>query len=1154
MNMRYFFWGLFACVAIGFFLVVSSASGDGKETPAVSEESYSALMDNEVLDLQDLAEGAEIQRRMFNRITPSGFSWFQPMFPSVAPFDAKYFDESFLDGLLGEDTNSVAVYPLSLVLDPKTRETLVYNAEGTLIATVPADGRYRTWPEDADPARVTLKLELLPAEDAEQYLYTEDRIAETLTKYASKSAKTPGAGGVVMLNMMVGNTNFGILNFQRLTNGNMQLTVTNGTDVAEVYSYTVWHTSTVTTNPWEDEYGVTNIGTNTLWAPTSQTFNGLANIWDCRETNLVLSGGVGIWEDSDIPTNARVRFYGAAERADADHDGLTDGAELFVYHTSPTNRDTDGDGWSDAEELAEETDPLDRFSATRLAKGVVINEVLYNPDGNDDDKEWIELYSASRYPVELSGFSIQVASNDFYDAYVIPTNTWIQPGHCLLLGGTNVANRDLTVSLAIPNCFTNEPTGAVRLVAEVSTNTFVADTLMYGGNPSVFNENGLDTTGWLSTNVPWASASNSVVRWFAGLDSDRRQDWTWATTPTPTSSTNSLDSDGDGLTDQQELTGSENPFSEPTNQHNTDSDGDGLEDYAECETYGTDPNTWATDGDLFPFPPTNNYAVSNWWGSDSYELANGWDPLIYDENTNGIPDSWEMAFPGTNLYADADGDGISNYDELEQNSDPFSTNSVSPEPYVVVYQSSKPGWVNNGLVDVGLNGWVKIYFSGLKTNTCLGVWVKECSTQEEFKVEWIDATLNGSVWLNENREVVTSASAEANSHPYLLIQDLGLHPDFTATLGGEYTNAILTIELSNAWEADAVCNRIPNPKQTTRNRLFVATEDSDQAEIVVRASIQPTGFEDSFLCSIFDGSTHLTSETFSATCEVGMNFTPTGPANTYPIKVGIDGNGNGMLEPPEVCATMTNLSVTAFTSDQYADERDALESDAGWADFFGYNVGATLLYRLLNLPDRPCPFDTNTSININCFTQSNLTHNAGETFDSGGDGALDEHIWGASGEPSYEIANSVEARDAVNVILDAHSAEITGYFSSHPTNTACSTNWSHFNMATNFGETNYLPKLEYDLHVAFGHATFSEFNVFLVVEKDGLGNLSISSLTLSGNLVDLYDFNYEEGGRNSQGATLQVGWDSSMPSRDAGNIFFDRSYFQDSFSTWEYSF
>ena len=56
-------------------------------------------------------------------------------------------------------------------------QTLVYNADGKLIANLPADRVSRVWPEDADPARVTLQLDLLPTEAVEPYLYVEDRIA-----------------------------------------------------------------------------------------------------------------------------------------------------------------------------------------------------------------------------------------------------------------------------------------------------------------------------------------------------------------------------------------------------------------------------------------------------------------------------------------------------------------------------------------------------------------------------------------------------------------------------------------------------------------------------------------------------------------------------------------------------------------------------------------------------------------------------------------------------------------------------------------------------------------------------------------------------------------------------------------------------------------
>ena len=780
-----------AALDVVICLVALASAASRTERPApVDAEQYADFMGNEVLDIQDLAEGAEVQRRMFNRITPPGLSWTQPMFPPVAPFDAQYFDEQFLEGLLGEDKNSVAIYPLSLIQDPKTRETLIYNAEGELIAAIPADRGSREWPADADPSRVILQLDLLPAEDVEPYLYTERRIEESLARYnASRSAKS---GGAATRGLEAGE--FGFVDMQILSNGNVQLTVTNGADVVEVFAYTVWHTSSVVVVTWTNEQSNVVTDTNTVWHQVSPAFNGLESAWECLTTNLVLTNGVGIYEDANISSNARIRFYAVANRQDTDGDGLTDGAEIFVHHTNPGNPDTDGDGWSDAEELAAGTEPLDRFSATKLARDVVLNEVLYNATGPDLGYEWIELYCAGRYPVNLGNFVIQVADTAYSNAYVFPSNTWIEPGRFLLLGGSNVPNRDLEVNFRMPNRFTNDPTAAVRIVAETGTNTVVVDCLMYGGSASNFNPYGLDTTGWISSHALSAGAGRSLYRRFNGHDTDQVWDWWYTENPTPNPFADISDSDGDGLTDQEELTGSRNPYGEPTNPHNADSDGDGLSDYAECITHGTNPNTWATDGDIYPWPPPSG-AVSDWWGSDSYEIANGWNPLVFDENTNGIPDSWEMAFPGTSLYEHADNDGIPNYDELMQNSDPHDPDSHTAQPYVIRYESSMPGWVNDGMTDIGLEGWVKTYFEGLKTDMDLCVWVKEGRTQEQFRVEWRGATQKGIHWFNDYREVVTGASAGTNTRPYLLVQDLGQRPDFTSMLGGEYKIGILKIDM-----------------------------------------------------------------------------------------------------------------------------------------------------------------------------------------------------------------------------------------------------------------------------------------------------------------------------------------------------------------------
>ncbi|MBP1588675.1 MAG: hypothetical protein ILO10_00605 [Kiritimatiellae bacterium] len=95
------------------------------------------------------------------------------------------------------------------------------------------------------------------------------------------------------------------------------------------------------------------------------------------------------------------------------------------------------------------------------------------------------------------------------------------------------------------------------------------------------------------------------------------------------------------------------------------------------------------------------------------------------------------------------------------------------------------------------------------------------------------------------------------------------------------------------------------------------------------------------------------------------------------------------------------------------------------------------------------------------------------------------------------------------------------------------------------GENKCLHPREYDLHVAFGNAKLTQISLeMLATLQTGDPYLHISHLTISGHLEDLYDFDHERGGLNSEGAVLQIGWDSDMPTRDAGHIFFDHVDFE----------
>jgi hypothetical protein len=134
-----------------------------------------------------------------------------------------------------------------------------------------------------------------------------------------------------------------------------------------------------------------------------------------------------------------------------------------------------------------------------------------------------------------------------------------------------------------------------------------------------------------------------------------------------------IDTDGDGLTDAEEILLGTDPG-------NPDSDGDGLNDGDEVNAHGTDPLDIDTDGDGI-----NDNDEINIYGT----IATSWD-------TDGdlIPDLYEVQntgqTPPLNPFDPADGDTCfeqpgfedinPNYHEYWNNTDPWSTDPVPPDP------------------------------------------------------------------------------------------------------------------------------------------------------------------------------------------------------------------------------------------------------------------------------------------------------------------------------------------------------------------------------------------------------------------------------------------------------------------------------------------
>lgn len=284
---------------------------------------------------QSLVDRLRQAQAQFAIITPPGLDHplHQP-FGTLA-FDPKAFPEGFIKGLVYDLEADCPVYTLTVQEDPKTRQIHFYNGEDVHIYTLDPDKDYdsrwlawllrpgiydamtpaqeRTEIEDwLDPARVEIELKLIPADYIETY--AANTIASLSDALQSLGARSSG-GGMMLMRLPAADSNIVFQAITRVTNG-MSLEIGYPTDF---------------TNRLE------------IFASTDL----VASVWTLAATNLSTAGTNTIWW-TDTDTNQAIRFYAAGNAdVDNDSDGLTDAREKYLYHTSMTNNDSDGDGLVD---------------------------------------------------------------------------------------------------------------------------------------------------------------------------------------------------------------------------------------------------------------------------------------------------------------------------------------------------------------------------------------------------------------------------------------------------------------------------------------------------------------------------------------------------------------------------------------------------------------------------------------------------------------------------------------------------------------------------------------------------------------------------------------------------------------------------------------
>jgi hypothetical protein len=195
----------------------------------------------------------------------------------------------------------------------------------------------------------------------------------------------------------------------------------------------------------------------------------------------------------------------------------------LARHTNCTDITNTGDDFVETETLtpnAENITPIIETCENEVFTGVMINEIVANPNGSDSGNEWLELYNSTEDEIDISGWKILAGTSSFSLKGSFAFPTVIAAGEYVVVGEDEVEVTlgrapDIVMTLSM-----GQGSSSIDGVRLVDCADVTIDTVLYGDSSTIEPDWSDDISNSPNSFAPEFGDGQSIGRVPNGVDTN----------------------------------------------------------------------------------------------------------------------------------------------------------------------------------------------------------------------------------------------------------------------------------------------------------------------------------------------------------------------------------------------------------------------------------------------------------------------------------------------------------------------------------------------------------------------------------------------------------------------------------------------------------